>query len=309
MPLILAEMEKVSVILTTYNSEKTLGATVNSILSQEGEGYDFEIEMIVVDDCSTDSTTSILKRLGINYFSTERNSGGPNKGRNIGLKHSTGEYIAFIDHDDYWEAEKTRIQLRYAKKYPIVTCGYRIVDTHKGGNINRSNKSTSPFINYEPNETFLNILSRSKKRQNTYFGSILIRSDLKNVLFEEHFGMVDYDWLLKLFHNQPSAEVPLFLVKRFVNGANLSLNELYRKNDYYLSLHTLESYEDLYPKEVSKGVKSLHGSRARYFYTIDNMKRARRYFRKTMLDTKTIMYYLTSYFGSQFVRRNYNVFG
>ena len=55
-------MDKVSVILTTYNSEKTVETTVNSIRSQEGEGYDFEIELIVVDDCSTDSTTQILKK-------------------------------------------------------------------------------------------------------------------------------------------------------------------------------------------------------------------------------------------------------
>lgn len=302
-------MDKVSVILTTYNSEKTVETTVNSIRSQEGEGYDFEIELIVVDDCSTDSTTQILKKLGIKYLSTERNSGGPNKGRNIGLKRATGKYIAFIDHDDYWEAEKTRIQLRFVQKFPIVTCGYRIIDTLMGGNIYRSNPSSSPIITYEPNETFLKILSRDKKRQNTFFASIFIRAELKNILLEEHFGMVDYDWLLRLFHNQASAEVPLYLVKRFVHGSNLSLNAVYRRNDYYLSLHTLENYEDAYPNEVSKGIKRLNGSRARYYYTVDNMKRARRYFRKSMFDTKNFMYYLTSYIGSQFVRRNYNVFG
>lgn len=302
-------MDKISVILTTYNSEKTVETTVNSIRSQEGEGFDFEIELIVVDDCSTDSTPQILKRLGIKYLSTEYNSGGPNKGRNMGLKRATGNYIAFIDHDDYWEAEKTRIQLRYARTYPIVTCGYRIIDTLKGGSIYRSNPSSSPYIAYEPNETFLKILSRDKRRQNTFFGSIFIRSELKNILFEEHFGMVDYDWLLRLFHNQPSVEVPLYLVKRFVHGSNLSLNATYRKNDYYLSLHALESFEDLYPKEVRKGIKRIHGSRARYFYAVDNMKGARRYFRKSIFDTKNFMYFLTSFFGSQFVRRNYNVFG
>ena len=70
---------KVSVILTTYNSEGSLQATLDSVSNQTGQGTDFDIELIVVDDCSTDSTTSILHQNAIEYRSTSYNTGGPNR--------------------------------------------------------------------------------------------------------------------------------------------------------------------------------------------------------------------------------------
>ncbi len=53
-------MKKVSVILTTYNSEYQIQEVIDSIYNQQGKGKLFEIELIVVDDCSTDSTQKIL---------------------------------------------------------------------------------------------------------------------------------------------------------------------------------------------------------------------------------------------------------
>ena len=60
----------------------------------------FDLELIVVDDCSSDDTINILQSNKINYLSTGKNSGGPNKGRNLALKQSTGDFICIADHDD-----------------------------------------------------------------------------------------------------------------------------------------------------------------------------------------------------------------
>jgi glycosyltransferase involved in cell wall biosynthesis len=73
-------MIKVSVILTCYNSEKTLQRLLDSIFSQKSLGEEFNIEIIAVDDCSVDSTREILNRNNIEYLSTGSNSGGPNRG-------------------------------------------------------------------------------------------------------------------------------------------------------------------------------------------------------------------------------------
>ena len=93
-------MKKVSVILTTYNSEYQIQEVIDSIYNQQGKGKLFEIELIVVDDCSTDSTQKILSKNDIDFSTTSKNSGGPNRGRNIGLKQCTGDFICIMDHDD-----------------------------------------------------------------------------------------------------------------------------------------------------------------------------------------------------------------
>ena len=64
-------MIKVSVILTTYNSENHLNEVITSINNQLGRGELFEIELIVVDDCSTDATIEILKENNIVYKNSE----------------------------------------------------------------------------------------------------------------------------------------------------------------------------------------------------------------------------------------------
>lgn len=54
-------MQKLSVILTTYNGEKIIDKTIRSIIDQEGNGIEFSIELIIIDDCSTDNTYLILQ--------------------------------------------------------------------------------------------------------------------------------------------------------------------------------------------------------------------------------------------------------
>lgn len=301
-------MKKVSVILTTYNSEKYLQRTLNSIFAQQGLWDEFEIELIVVDDCSTDETAAILRANQINYFSTETNSGGPNKGRNIALKKASGDFICFIDHDDTWSPFKIRLQLKAARQYPIVSSGYKVVYENQKKTIERY--STYPLlICYKKDETFLNLLCRNRNRQNVYFSTLMIKSELKSIFFEEHFGMVDYDWLLRLFHGRESAEVPLCLTVRNLDSNNLSLKCDYRKKDFYFSLYILESYASQYPKQVKISVKRLNGSRGRHYYCINRMEEARKHFLKSTLDLKTIAYWLTSYMGNSYVRDRFHIFG
>ncbi|HAF29459.1 MAG TPA: hypothetical protein DCG75_10470 [Bacteroidales bacterium] len=301
-------MEKISVILTTYNAEKTIQSTLDSIFNQTGLNSDFCLELLVIDDCSTDSTTSILRKNNINYFQTNINSGGPNKGRNIGLNNATGDYICFIDHDDLWDSEKIRKQLKVIKDVPIVSTGYKVVNLKNGKVIIRSHNIEKVFY-YEKNQTFLNKVSKSKDGQQAYFSTLMIRSELKNVLFEENFGMIDYDYFLRLFENKESAELGECLMTRIMNGDNLSLNIDYRLKDYYYSLLVLEKYRTKYRKQVDLAIKRINGSRARYHYLVNEMDNARLYFRKSSIELKTVAYFLSSYFGNQFVKDNFNIFG
>ena len=302
-------MKKVSVILTTYNSENSIQKVIDSILNQNGIHTSFDLEIIVVDDCSSDSTISILERNKVSYFSTEENSGGPNKGRNIALKKSTGDFICIADHDDVWFPNKITELLSVSELAPIISSGYTMKDINTDREEVRVNSSLEKQITYQNNETFLTKLTKSKFGQQTYLGSIMFSSTLRHILFEEEYGMIDFDWVLKLFYNNKSVEVCKSLYIRQVEGKNLSLNEIYRLNDYHYSLKIISLYKEEFPLEVSLSEKRINGSMGRYYYLVGDMKQSRTYLRKSKLNLVTILYLITTFVGYQIVRRYFNIFG
>lgn len=304
-------MKKISVILTTYNSEDQLQEVINSINNQEGRGTLFEIELLVVDDCSSDNTKSILLKNNVDFQLSNYNTGGPNYGRNIALKRCSGEYICIADHDDIWFTDRLKKLLDICHLAPIVTSGYILSDDSSLKQVARVSKAKAAngYLSFDKNETFLRKLAKSKSGQQTYLGSILFHSSLKHILFEEEFGMIDFDWVLKLFHNKISVEVCSALYLRKVKSDNLSLNEQYRINDYYFSLKTISAYKYEYPAEVICAEKRINGSLGRYYYLIGNMKLARKYLVKSTIELKTILYLITTFVGSKIVKRYFKIFG
>ncbi|MDZ8188362.1 MAG: glycosyltransferase [Nostoc sp. ChiSLP02] len=99
----------ISVIIPTYNSEKTIKETIESVLKQTF--YDFEL--IIINDGSEDSTLDVIAEIQdsrIKVFSYP-NAGG-NVSRNRGLHHAVGEFISFLDADDLWTPDKLESQLK-----------------------------------------------------------------------------------------------------------------------------------------------------------------------------------------------------
>lgn len=95
-----------TIIVTTYNNETSIQSTLDSIIHQTLDNSHYEI--IVVDDCSTDETWSILqkyKRDNIVLHRLERNTGGPSQPRNVGLQLAQGKYVYFHDGDDWLHSE------------------------------------------------------------------------------------------------------------------------------------------------------------------------------------------------------------
>lgn len=303
-------MTLISVIVTTYNAAEFIEATLNSILNQEGKGTAFEIELLVIDDCSTDNTKACVEACGIQVISTTSNTGGPNTGRNIGLKRATGDYISIADHDDHWNSDRILSLLPFLSKAPVVTSGYTVIDS--------STDSTQVYlvadaavdsVAYKANQTFITKLTRATNGQNTYLGAIFFAKNLKDILFEEHFGMVDYDWICRIFEGNTSIEVNKSLYTRYIDGQNLSLNPSYRRKDYYYSLYFIDQYFRKYPKEVRIAKKKINGSRARYHYLVGEMKEARYFFKQAGFRLIHIAYYMTTFFGSEWVKRKFRVFG
>ncbi|MDX1476498.1 MAG: glycosyltransferase family 2 protein [Saprospiraceae bacterium] len=300
-------LKKVSVILTTFNAAEHLQRTLRSILNQDGAGSQFELELIVVDDCSTDDTHRVLDEMAVPFLTTTSNSGGPNQGRNIGLDRATGDYICISDHDDVWMPDKVITLLPYLEQVPIVTSGYVIIDTVDGSrSVTRC--TGQAHLYFENNATFLTKLTKSRHGQHTFLGSIMYSSALQHIRFEEKYGMVDYDWITRLFHQQASIEVCRPLYERYVHGRNLSYDESYRKKDLEYSLAIINSYREAYPRETRIAYRRIHGTMARYYYVVGDMSKARYYFRRSGPALKTLAYYLTTFVGSGIVKRLFKVF-
>lgn len=121
----------VSAIITTHNRLHLLKRAVQSVYAQ----IDVSIELIVVDDGSSDGTQQWCSNQKFKYIRIEpQDSHGGNYARNLGIKMASGEYVAFLDDDDYWLPEKTKKQLELInKKNCEVVFGGRILEIIKNG--------------------------------------------------------------------------------------------------------------------------------------------------------------------------------
>ena len=126
-------MVKVSVIIPVYNVEKSLRQCLESLLGQTLE----DIELLCINDGSTDGSLEILEEYAskderVKIFDKENE--GQGVGRNIGIKNATGEFIAFVDPDDWVEPEMYEKMYNQAKKInsQVVFCGYRRIQESNG---------------------------------------------------------------------------------------------------------------------------------------------------------------------------------
>ena len=106
----------VSVIIPTYNRRQMLGDTVESVLSQSFKGF----EIIVVDDGSEDGTAEHLSKYGSSLRVISQSRRGVAAARNLGVRCSSGRYLAFLDSDDLWQPKKLEVQVTYMEELPEV---------------------------------------------------------------------------------------------------------------------------------------------------------------------------------------------
>lgn len=108
---------KISIIVPAYNAEKTIIKCVDSLLNQTYKN----LEIILVDDCSTDNTAAMCEELSEKdprvFFSSTFKNSGPSKTRNIGIGMATGDWIAFVDSDDWIDQETYEVAIQYANRY------------------------------------------------------------------------------------------------------------------------------------------------------------------------------------------------
>ena len=112
----------ISVVIPSYNGAETLFQAIDSVLCQTTKT---PLEILVIDDHSTDDTMEKMGRYGENdrvrYIRNETNKGA-SASRNRGVQLAKGDYIAFLDADDYWDPEKLEKQEKALAKTGDVLC-------------------------------------------------------------------------------------------------------------------------------------------------------------------------------------------
>lgn len=106
-------MDRVSVIIPTYNCEAYIAETLSSVLGQDHD----KVEILVVDDGSTDATCDIVREHAGVQLIQQRNA-GVCAARNHGIRLAQGDYICCLDHDDFWLPDKLSSQLQVFQSRP-----------------------------------------------------------------------------------------------------------------------------------------------------------------------------------------------
>ncbi len=266
--------DKVSVIIPTYNHARFVLDAVESALSQSYKN----IEVIVIDDGSTDNTREILLPYADRIKYVYQENRGLSAARNRGIIESTGEYIALLDADDMWLPAKLEKQVKFfseSNRVGIVSCGGYVVD------ITGETMKEILVFNYNDKLTFLTNLLFS----NTVWGggssAVVRRECFNNVgLFDESLRSAeDWDMWLRVAINYDIRFVELSLSKiRVIQGSMSSSANAERM--LINELHVLDKVfnNPLFP---AKGIKSKiysyrYFSAAREFFSFGNKGEARR---------------------------------
>jgi len=121
----------VSVLITTYNRQNLLARCIESVLQQTYPN----LEIIIVNDCSTDNTQNLLSQYTSSYkiikSVTNVRRSGNSFSRNLAFANSSGPYIAFLDDDDYWiNSDKIKLQVDYLITHSLHTISCTQIYTH-----------------------------------------------------------------------------------------------------------------------------------------------------------------------------------
>lgn len=211
----------VSVVIPVYNRENTIKRAIDSVLCQTYAN----LEVIIVDDGSTDNTVKIVKEYEDRRIRLicQKENGGANKARNIGIANSRGEYIAFQDSDDEWFQDKLCIQIEYMALQGCMACycPYNLCE----GEFMRT--IPGDFANQDKYQSGLREILAEYNVVGT--PTLLIKRDvlkmLGGVYFDEQLPrMQDYDFVVRLVHVCVIGYVNKPLMNAYRTGASISKN-------------------------------------------------------------------------------------
>lgn len=226
----------VSVIMPTYNRENTIRRAIDSVLCQTYAN----LELIIVDDGSTDMTLKIIHSYTderIRFIRQEH--GGANRARNTGIANAKGGYIAFQDSDDEWLPDKLCIQIE-----KMETQGY--MASYSAYNFNENGIIfTVPFY-YRNIDKYQTNLRKTLMQHNAVgMPTLIIKREVLNLVGEKYFDenmprLQDYDFVIRVSKCVEIGYVNKPLVNAYRTSNSISTNRiaLYKAISYLIKKHS-----------------------------------------------------------------------
>lgn len=211
----------VSIITATYNSEKQILQTYSSLCDQSIDDW----EWLVSDDCSTDSTVSILRGIAekdsrVSIFCQRVNSGAA-KARNVSLSKAKGEFLAFIDSDDIWLPKKLSYQIEFMEKESIdfSFTAYELIG-EKGNQLNKT-------VDVRQIKNKFSYKDMLKKSATLGCSTVMLRNDVfSDLMMPDYRTGQDYAFWLKLLKETDYAFLlPVVLTKYRILPGSISRNK------------------------------------------------------------------------------------
>lgn len=185
----------VSVVIPVHNRENTIKRAIGSVLCQTYSN----LEVIIVDDASTDNTIKIINEYNDNRIKLvcQNERGGANKARNIGIAKSEGEYIAFQDSDDEWLPDKLCIQIEQMKTQGYMAC-YSAYNLYENEIVR-----TVPFYNDNTDKYQTNLKQTLMKHNAIGTPTLIIKREVLHLIGDKYFDeyiprLQDYDFVIRI---------------------------------------------------------------------------------------------------------------
>ncbi len=294
----------ISIIIPTYNCARYIGEALDSVLAQTRDDY----EIIVIDDGSTDGTGDLIKNKYpmVRYFFTEQT--GVSSARNLGIKMSKGDLIAFLDADDMWSPDKLEKQVAILDARPDLSM---VFTEHCTFNKDKSiiNKSFDKRNKLMRGDIVKNIFL------NTYLttSTVMIKKKVfdKVGLFEEQLRAAEDDnmWMrISMEHQIDLIDEPL-VHYRITEG---SLSRTHRNciDGVKTNIDLIKAkYPDLYrrlgPRSINNKYYVIYFSEGYYFFTNKEYDAAKVYFKKSIgfnpYKLKTYFYFLSCFLPQEVI--------
>jgi glycosyltransferase involved in cell wall biosynthesis len=302
----------ISVVIPTYNASSFIGSAIDSVLGQTYKN----IEIIVVDDGSIDSTAAALRPYGKTIRYVRQNNKGVSAARNHGIQLARGEVIAFLDADDIWLPQKLEVQLQYFSRHKEAALVFGDIELFGDGKI------------FAPSFLALKEHARCFKGQdvtfNDAFGMLLkenvvptstvaiTRHALQRIgHFDESLSSVeDRDLWLRVAAEFPIGCVPIVMCRKRVRDSSLSSDyaqtarNLLKVLEKHASGGVLPSRAE-HASAIQSMLAHIHLEIGYAHFAEDDLGRARQHFKVSLskrLGGKLLLYYGLTFFDPRVLR-------
>lgn len=239
-----SKMDLISIVIPVYNSEKTIVKCLESVCNQTFKN----IEIIIVNDGSTDTSLEKIYHFfldkEVKYRVINQKNKGVSYARNVGIKTSSGRYIAFIDSDDFWKKEKLEKQIEFIKKEKIFILGTLI-------NKQKPKKDNTFIKQYGLNDMLFS--------NRLYTSSVIVEKQIlekynyfnENIVYSEDYNL----WL------NISCDYKIYVLQEVLTYYNTEPNnEKLSQKIWKMEKGELQNYYGLYKKDKITIFKYIYAS-------------------------------------------------